>query len=333
MKGLLLTCVLAILAAAHSSGAVEGTVRNLTTGKPAAGAVVTMVELGAGMKNVGSVKSDPSGKFQFDAVMEAGTPYLIQALHQGVTYNRMLPPGTAGTGIALEVYDSSAKVPEARVTQDMILLEKTPSELSVSETVIFTNTAKMTYQNAAGNLVIQVPPDVKTPVRMRITAPQGMPITREPEKGLQPNTYVARYPIKPGETRIDFSYSLPAAASFSFAGRILHGGGPVRFVVPQGIKVESASLTDLGPEPRTKAQVYELKGTEFAVNVSGAGQLRSAAEDETRAAAGPAAEEDNTPGIDLVKPRIYQRMPLLVGLALGMLAIGFAMMYSKGSQA
>ncbi|MDZ4798810.1 MAG: hypothetical protein SGI92_11660 [Bryobacteraceae bacterium] len=51
-----------LLLAAVALGAVEGTVQNMTTGKPQAGATVTLVELGAGMKSEGAVKTDAQGK-------------------------------------------------------------------------------------------------------------------------------------------------------------------------------------------------------------------------------------------------------------------------------
>jgi len=322
---------LILLAGSAAFGAVEGTVQNQTSGKPQSAAVVTLIELGAGMNNIGSVKSDAQGRFHFDADLKPGTPYLIQALHEGVTYNRMLPPGTTPAGLSVEVYDAAVKVPEAKVSQDMILLEPSGKELAVNETVILTNTGKTTLQSPDGSLKIQVPAG-STPVRMRVTGPQGMPITREPEKGSEPNTWVVKYPVKPGETRVDFSYSVPAGDNPEFKGRILHGGGPVRFVAPQGVKLESPALTDLGPEPRTKASVYELQGTQFAIKVSGSGQLRGSSEggDQGR---GEPAQEDNTPGVDMVKPRIYQRLPWVLSLGFAMLAVGFAALYTKGSRA
>jgi hypothetical protein len=313
------------LSASLALAAVDGTVQNATDGKPQAGATVTLVELGGGMNTIGSTKSDAEGHFKFDATMQPATPYLIQALYEGVTYNRVLAPGTPSSGIAIEIYNAAANVPEAKVSQDMILLERTGNELVVNETVIYTNTGKTTLQSPGGSLKIQVPPEVNTPIKMRVTAPQGLPISREAEKGKEPNTWVVQYPIKPGETRIDFSYSMPATGeTTTFAGRILHGGGPVRFVTPQGVRLESPALTDLGPEPRTKASVYELKGSQFAINVTGTGQLRAAS---AQAEGTAPSEEDNTPGIDLIKPRIFQRLPWILAFSFAMLGVGFAAMY------
>ena len=319
---------LAFAFAAAVSAAVEGTVQNLTSGKPQPGAVVTLMDLGGGMSNIGSVKTDAAGKFTFSVDMKPGSPYLVQALHEGVTYNQMLPPGTSPTGLSLSVYDVSAKAPEAKVAQHMILLEPSGTELVVNESIIFNNTGKVTFQDPEGTLKIYVPTGVNTPVRLRITAPQGMPISREAEKGKAPNTYIVRYPIKPGETRIDLQYGMPAGDPAKFASKVFHGGGPVRIVAPKGVKLESAALASLGPEPRTQASVYEVKGTEYAISISGTGALRDASASVSEKAEASAAQgESDTPGIDIVKARIYQRVEVIVALTLAMLAVGFIMLY------
>jgi hypothetical protein len=314
------------LTAVASFAAVQGTVQNLTTGKPQANAVVTLVELGAGMANLGSVRTDANGQFTFDKTLNNAIPYLLQALHQGVTYNQMLQPGAAQNGMKVDVYDASTKAPEAKVTQHMILLEPSGTELMVNEAVIFNNTGNLTYSDPGGTLGIWVPKEVNTPVRLRITAPQGMPISREAEQGSQPNVYVVRYPIKPGETRIDIQYAMPAGSPAKFESKVMHDGGPVRIVAPRGVRLVSASLKDMGAEPRTQATVYELTGRNYAINIEGTGVLRDGAQ-QAEGGAAAAAEEDNTPGIDIVKPRLYQRVAWIVGLALTMLAVGLVMLY------
>src|SRR3982750_3361173 len=89
--------------------AVDGTIVNRTSGKPQAGATVTLVQLGAGMKTVASTKTDAKGAFHLDATREAAAPYLLQSLHDGVTYSKMLTPGSAATGIEADVFDASSK--------------------------------------------------------------------------------------------------------------------------------------------------------------------------------------------------------------------------------
>jgi hypothetical protein len=210
----------------------------------------------------------------------------------------------------------------------MILLEPSGTELAVSETVIYTNSSNVTLNPPGGALAMHVPTAVNTPVRIMVQAPGGMPVQRPAEKGDQPNTYAVRYPIKPGETRIDFNYSMPAGDPLKFESRILHGGGPVRIVAPHGVTLEGAGLASLGTEPRTNATVYEVAGKQYALTVSGTGSLRAAAAASPEAAAG---EEDPSGGITQAKPRLYKRLSLILSLAGAMLAIGFVLLYRTGA--
>jgi hypothetical protein len=319
---------LAVAVSALTFAAVEGVVINETTGKPQPGATVTLIRLGSGMNTAGSVRSDAEGKFRIEQDLQADAPHLLQALHDDVTYNTMLSPGAASTGIQLKVHDSSANAPNAKVTQHMMLVESDGSRISINETVIFENTGNVTYNTPNGTLPIYIQPEATTPIRVTVQAPQGMPIQRPAEKGKEPNTYVVKYPIRPGETRFDLSYSLPAGTKF--AGRILHDG-PVRLVAPTGVKLEGGELAELGNEPRTQAMVYEAKSTTLAFTVEGTGSLREAAAAATGGGAGP--EEDSGPGIDQVKPRIYKRIGGVLGISLTMLAIGFVLLYRSEKRA
>ena len=140
------------------------------------------------MKNAGSVKTDAQGKFRFDNITRTVRRLPDSDAASGRDLQQDAAARKHGASVAVEVYDVAAKVPEAKVSQDMILLERTPDQLVVNETVIYTNDSKTTYQAPDGTLKIRVPADVTGPVKMRITAPQGMPISREPEKGKEPNT-------------------------------------------------------------------------------------------------------------------------------------------------
>jgi hypothetical protein len=319
--------LLALVLAVSAHAAVDGVVTNGTTGKPQPGATVTLMSLGGGMNALGTVKTGTDGSFKFDANLQAGVPHLVQAMHDGVTYNTMLQPNSQGSGLALQVFDSSSKAPDVKVIQHMILLEPSGAETVVNQSVIIANNGNVTLQDAGGTAKIWVPASVTGPVQVRIVAPQGMPITRQAEKGSAANTYVVRYPIKPGgETRVDFLYSLPATEKFE--GKILHSGGPVRFVAPTGVTLEGNMLSPMGAEPQTKATVYELKGTEYALKISGTGSLRAASAEAPAPASG---EEDPTGGIDVVKPRMYTQNKLLwvLGLTFGMLAAGFVLLYDR----
>jgi hypothetical protein len=306
-----------------ASAAVDGVVTNQTTGKPQGGVLVTLVELGSAMNNIGSVTTSADGKFTFSATLKPGAPHLIQAQHQSVNYNRMLPPGTPGEGITVDVFNASASVPDAQVSQDMFLLEPTGTEVIVSERIIYTNPSKLTYLDPDGSIKLYVPKGITGPVQVRIQAPQGMPITRPAEKGNSENMYVVRYPIKPGETNVDVGYSMPMSNNQAkFEGKILHSGGPIRFVAPSGVKLEGP-FEETGPIPGTTATAYTLKGREYAITVSGTGSLRASAQNS-----GEGGEEQGPP-IEARKPLIYERLPWVLSLTFAMLGVGFAMLWRR----
>ncbi len=51
------------------------------------------------------------------------------------------------------------------------------------------------------------------------------------------------YPLKPGETRFDVGYSLPAADTFS--GKSLNAGAPTRLVTPPAVTLSGDGVESL----------------------------------------------------------------------------------------
>ncbi|MCS6952802.1 MAG: carboxypeptidase-like regulatory domain-containing protein [Bryobacterales bacterium] len=309
-----------LVAAGVASGAVEGIVINRTTGKPQPGATVTLYKLGdAGMEAVESVKSEAGGRFRIEQTPQG--PHLIQTAFDGVTYNHMLPPGAPTTGLQLEVYHSSANPGAAKVTQHMVLLEPAEGRVAVTETLIFENHGKLSYNDPdRGTLRLWLPTGVKA--RVMATAPAGMPIERAAAPAGRPNVYKVDFPIKPGETRFDVTYTVPLSEGGEFRGKVLHNG-TVRLVTPAGVTLSGNGIELVGREPRTQAAIYSIQGSEYAVRVEGRGALRAAADDS----------EDSGPGIQQILPRIYDRAPWIVGLALGALMAGFVLLYRRSTAA
>lgn len=317
MKLLPFLTSVAILAPAFA--AVDGVVVNSTSGKPQANAIVSLVQPGqGGMQTLASTRTDAEGKFRFDKELQG--PTLLQTLYEGVLYNKMMVPGTPTSGLEVAVYDSTNK-PVAKVTQHFIVLQPSGTEMAVSEGILYQGDTKETYSDPVnGTLRFYLPPEASGKVSVTINAPGGMPIQRPAEKTKAENIYKVDYPIKPGETRFDLNYVVPVANPLVFSGRILHSEGASDLVVPVGVTVKGDNIQLAGTEPKTQASIYQINGPSYKVEVEGTGSLQ---------APGPGSpDEDNgMPSIQEVKPRIYDRLYWILGMAFGILGLGSVLLY------
>jgi len=323
MRTASLAAVVFVLAAGGAAAAVDGVVVNRTTGDPQPETIVTLYQLGAdGMQPVESVRTDDAGAFRVDA--DVNGPHLLQTIHGGATYNRMLQPGQPTTGLELEVYDSSADSDTAHVSQHMVVIEPMGSILHISETVVLHNEGTVAYNDPEnGTLRVFLPAEMQSEPQVMVSGPQGVPIERPAIQTPTDNVYMVDYPAKPGETRFDLTYVLPTPEDGVFSGRALHDGGPLRLVVPNSVSIAGAGIQELGQDPSTGAIVYEVDGSEYSVTVQGTGQLSRSAE----AASAPPSGSD----IQAIAARIYDRASVVVGLTLLILLAGFLYLYRRSA--
>ena len=300
--------------------AVDGVVINNTTGKPQANAIVSLVQPGqGGMQTLASTKTDAEGKFQFAKELQG--PTLLQTLYAGVLYNKMMIPGTPTSGLEVPVFESTNK-PVAKVSQHFIVLQPSSTEMAVAEGILYQGDPKETYSDPVnGTLRFYLPPEAKGQVSVTINAPGGMPIQRPAEKTKEPNVYKVDYPIKPGETRFDLNYVVPVTNPLVFSGKILHSEGASDLVAPNGVTLKGDNIELAGQEPKTQASIYQIKGASYKVEVEGTGSLQEPG-------AGASSDDDNgMPSIQEVKPRIYDRLYWILGMAFGILGLGSVLLY------
>jgi hypothetical protein len=297
--------------------AVDGVVINKTVDKPQAGATVTLYKLGqAGMESLESVKSDVQGKFVINQPVSG--PHLIQTAYDGVTYNHILPPGSATSGLSLDVYNSSKRPGAAHVLRHFVIFQPSGTQMVVSEGFTFQNNGLITYNDPdGGTLKVYVPPAAKGAVQVKATAPQGMPIDRAAEKTDQPDVYKIDFPIKPGETNFEVSYAMPYSSGNVYEGKVLYKTDqPTLLVAPSGITLKGDGLESKGREPRTQASVFSVASPDFKVEITGT------------LAAADTDSGDSGPGIEEIPPKILQKNTIwILALALGILALGFIVLY------
>ena len=303
---------------------VDGTVTNATTGKPQAAVIVTLVQpSAAGMETIGSMKSDAQGKFKFDKDFPAG-PALLQAIYQGVTYTQILTPGAPTTDVHVKIYDTTAKPGVATVSQHMILIERSATSLEIGETFLVENESTTTFQDPVkGSVQFYLPDAAGGKAKVMINAPGGMPIERAAEKTAVKNVYKVAYPVKPGQSRFDVSYSLPAGDTF--ASKILHADGVTRLVTPSTVTIEGEGLESLGQEPTTKAHIYNASSAAYSVKITGIGSLRS------QEAAAPDEDSGENPGLEEKPARVYTQMYWVLGLSFAVLGLGGVLLYRRSA--
>lgn len=319
MRGTLLAAILWPVAL-HA--AVDGTVVNKTTGKPEANTVVTLMKLGQGMQNVGSVKTDAQGKFVFTVDADAQAPMLVQASKAGVNYNKMLPPGTSRSGVALDVFETRSNAPDVKLSQHIYFLEPTEKGLTVQELFGFANEGNVTLSNPEkGSLQFYLPPAAKGNVHVSVQGSQGMSIPSEAQSIGKADIYKVTYPVKPGGARFTVEYELPDAAAFSSKSLV---DMPVEVVTPAGVEASGSGLEKLGVHPQTQATLYRTSSRNIALQLTGAARPSAAA-----GAGDGGGGNDESGGVDVKNPLIYARLGWILGLLGAMFVIGFVILYRK----
>jgi hypothetical protein len=153
-----------------------------------------------------------------------------------------------------------------------------------------------------------------------------MPINRPTEPDKAKNTYHVDYPVMPGETRFDVTYTIPAASPLEVSGKVLDTSAPLRLVVPSGVTLKGDNIDVIGQEPSTQAVIYNVKGNAFKVQVEGTATLAT----NDNGAAAP-QEDTGQPQIAEATPRLYDRMGLILGLTFGILLLGSILLWRSGS--
>ncbi len=298
--------------------AIDGIVINKTTGQPAANATVTLIEMGqGGMTPEGTVRTDAQGKFSL-AKDSPGTR-LVQVTFDGVTYSQMVQPGAKE--LSVDVYNASKQRQKAQIGHHFLVFQPSGGQMTVSEGYIFNNPGQTTWHDPdAGTLRFYLPPAAKGIVQVSATAPNGMPVQRTAEKTAKPNIYKVDFPIKPGETRFELTYIVPYQDGGAFESKVVDPmQGPTYLVAPEGVTLKGADLGEPRQEPQSKAAIYAVNKPEIKVELAGA-LSETAAE----------AQESSGPEIEQIRPKVWDKAIPILALTLGILALGFALLYRAG---
>jgi 5-hydroxyisourate hydrolase-like protein (transthyretin family) len=325
----LLAATLVAVAAAQN---VTGAVRNGTTGKPAAGVDVVILDLSQGMTEAGSTKADSQGRYSLP--LGAGqAPHLVRVSYQGANYFKMVPPGV--TSADIEIYDAAKKVEGVTGTVRVIRAQTDANTLQVIELYAVNNKSNPPRTVASDNSFEIILPDGAQIDQATAQGPNGQPISNTPSATKQKNHYAFSFPLRPGETRFQLSYNLPYSGEAS-----LNPQNTIPFehfvtMLPQSMKFEAKNSEQFSPmadQPGSLVQVATnvKPGQDLSFRVSGTGQLASDDQQQTASSQGGAMGGGNAttqrvgpggglgPPIDAPDPLSQYRWWILGGLAIVM---------------
>jgi hypothetical protein len=303
MRWITILIALVGLSAAAMAEPVTGTVTNATTGKPAAGATVTILDPMAGMLEVGTAKADAQGHFSIDVPAARG-PRLIRATRDGVHYFKMLTPGTQSADV--EVYDAASKVDGIKGTADVVRLEAQGDTLQATEMFVVSNASNPPKALSAPVTFEFVLPDGAKIDDTRVQAPGGQPISAETKPTGAKNHYSFSYALKPGDTRMQVAYHMPYSGQALISPNFTREFEHYVVIVPTSMAFspKDASqyqvLPDKQPGATVELSVKPERGQALAFTVSGTGMIPPPG--ESASAAGGSAEANGRPGGGLGRP-------------------------------
>ena len=308
---------------------LAGTVKNGTTNKPGAGDEVVLLSLGQGMEEAGRTKADAKGNFSF--TMKEDGPHLVRAIHQGVTYHRMAPPGT--TSVELTVYDASKKIDGLSVTADVMRIQAESNQLEVVRLFVVNNqSSPPRTQMNDHNFEFYLPERVQIDQSMAMTS-GGQPINSAPVPQGEKNRYAFLFPLRPGETQFQVAYHLPYSGEATLDPKSLYALVHFVVMVPKSMQFKPGPGTTFEAkpypnQPDTQAEVAAgtQAGQTLSFKISGTGTLQ--AENQGGAGEGPGAQSSEArpggglgPPIDAPDPLQKYRWYILGGFA-AVLALG-----------
>ena len=231
-------CVLALTLASAAAQTLSGTVTNGTTNKPAAGDEVILINLTTTMEIAANTKADSNGKFSFKLTGGAG-PHLIRAIHQGVTYHQIAPPGVSSVDV--NVYDVATKISGLTVTADVIRFQADSGSMQgVRLFVVNNQSSPAKTQMNDHNFEFYVPPGAKVE-QVQARAPNGQPIRAEVVPQAEKNRYAINFPLRPGETQFQMEFTLPYTGEIKIDPKPLYPSEHFVVVLPQTMQFKAAN--------------------------------------------------------------------------------------------
>jgi hypothetical protein len=310
-------------------GTVHGTVKNGTTGKPAAGIEVILIQLQGGMQPVANSKSDAQGQFSFDNPSLGAQPMLVRAVFHGVNFHQPVPPGK--NEIQVEVFEPTQDAKIIGVPSHIIIVQPNGANLTVGEEYSVQNNSNppQAYFRADGSFEFALPGKAQLQ-QTAAWGPSGMPVVQATIDKTK-DRYAIAFAFRPGESGVRYSYELPYAGNAATLKLpTMYPGARLLVVAPPSMQISGDGL-----EPRGQEQGMNVYGRDslpakavFALSVSGTAPPVSAGAGAGADSGSPSqeAQQGGAPVASVSVQQIPGRLdvlkwPLIAGF-LGVFALG-----------
>jgi hypothetical protein len=319
---------------------VTGTVTNKTTGKPAAGDPVVLVDVQAGMGEVAHATTDAKGRYSLN--QPGNSNYLVRVTHQGSTYFIGAPQGGAPGN--LTVYDVASKVQGVSIEADVLEVESQNGQLTVTERYFVHNTSSpplTQWSSRSFQIVLPAEAVVDGAAAQR---PGGLPTSINLDPDGPKGHYAFNFPIQPDDgdksTLFQLSYHLPyASEKFTFKAQMTMPADNLAVILPKSMTFTGgagAAFKSVPQDPSVQTFVAKnatpAQPVEFTISGTGsipreqqgapAGQGAGMGAQGGQAAAGPGNQPGGGIGTPIGTPDPLSKYKwwILGGLALLLMA-------------
>ncbi len=279
LRNFFLAVALATMLSAFSSATtLSGSVTNATTGKPSAGDQVILIKLSAGMEQVSQKKTDSQGKFSFN-IENGNSPYLVRAVHQGVTYHAAAPPGTIT--VELKVYDAAPKLDGINVVADLMYVQASQGKLGITRVFAVDNSSQppRTEMNDA-------PFEFYAPEGAEIDEAQaqtsgGQPVNVTPTPQADKGRYAFLFPLRPGQTQLQVTYHLNYSGKTTIDPHLIYPLEHFVVIIPKSITftpietgIYQTQTSPKQPDAIAAIASNAKPGQKLSFDISGEGMLQ-----------------------------------------------------------
>jgi len=281
--------------AGTSAGTVTGTVRNGTTGKPAAGVEMILIQLQGGMQPIANTKTDAEGHYRFDNPNIGAAPMLLRAVYRGVLYHEPLTPGK--TTVDVQVFEPTDKAGSFAVTAHAIILQPKGSDLVVGEEYNIENKTQppVAYYRSDGSFIFSLPEGAKLSDVSAVSA-SGMPVIQSPIDK-EKNQKAISYAFRPGDSGVRVAYQVPYAdnqTKLTFVSP--YPAGRLAVFAPPTVQVSGDGLASAGQEQGFNVYMREAVAANTPLQVSISGTAPPPPEDG--AANGALGDNSQNPSVN-----------------------------------